>query len=340
LPLLFRQKTVSAGIKNEVANVSISKHYRDNSGFAESAAGMTARRDSPGKSGHRRRRIVLSIVYLLAFLVIAVLLVDGYSYYRTPYKERPRHEDYRALRPAGSRGLFYGITGSAMMVFMLVYTLRKRTRLLGRTLSLPPFLDFHIFCGVVGPLFIVLHTSFKIQGLVAISFWSMVLVALSGYLGRYLFQLIPRNINNQEMSLHEIAEMQSRFTNDLQQRIRMESTAFAKVEQLFGRAYAVRGKSTIVMLMNLLLIDLRRPFIRHRLRRELRLIVSIPRQAENELLDVARRKAMFASRVSILERVQRLFHYWHVLHKPFAIIMYIIMLIHIGIAVWTGYAWL
>jgi hypothetical protein len=35
-----------------------------------------------------------------------------------------------------------------------------------------------------------------------------------------------------------------------------------------------------------------------------------------------------------------LFHYWHVFHKPFAFIMYIIMLIHIGIALWLGYRWI
>ena len=44
-------------------------------------------------------------------------------------------------------------------------------------------------------------------------------------------------------------------------------------------------------------------------------------------------------RIALLSQVQALFHYWHVIHKPFAIIMYVIMGIHIGVALWTGYGW-
>jgi hypothetical protein len=34
-----------------------------------------------------------------------------------------------------------------------------------------------------------------------------------------------------------------------------------------------------------------------------------------------------------------LFHYWHVLHKPFALVMYLFMAVHVAVAVMTGYAW-
>ena len=100
--------------------------------------------------------------------------MDGYTYYYTPYADRPHHELYRQLKPAGTTGLLFGYAGSIMMILMLVYTLRKRTRWLGRKVSLQSMLLFHIYLGIMGPLLIVLHTSFKVQGLVAVSFWSMV----------------------------------------------------------------------------------------------------------------------------------------------------------------------
>ena len=37
--------------------------------------------------------------------------------------------------------------------------------------------------GICGPLFIILHSSFKVGGLVALSFWSMIAVAVSGIAG-------------------------------------------------------------------------------------------------------------------------------------------------------------
>jgi hypothetical protein len=41
-----------------------------------------------------------------------------------------------------------------------------------------------------------------------------------------------------------------------------------------------------------------------------------------------------------LENIHKLFYYWHVFHKPFAIIMYLIMIVHIAISVWLGYTWI
>ena len=34
---------------------------------------------------------------------------------------------------------------------------------------------------------------------------------------------------------------------------------------------------------------------------------------------------------------RQMFYYWHVLHKPFAIVMYVFMFVHILVAVFTGY---
>ena len=49
---------------------------------------------------------------------------------------------------------------------------------------------------------------------------------------------------------------------------------------------------------------------------------------------------LLQQRILVLNRVQRLFHYWHVFHKPFAILMYVIMFVHVGVAVWLGYTWI
>ena len=38
-------------------------------------------------------------------------------------------------------------------------------------------------------------------------------------------------------------------------------------------------------------------------------------------------------------QLQGLFHYWHVIHKPFAIVMYLFMIVHIVVASVTGYGW-
>ncbi len=285
------------------------------------------------------RRIFLWTVYLLAISIIVFLMVDGYTYYKTPYFERPHHPDYREFRPAGSRGLIYGITGASMMILMLVYTIRKRTGLFGRRVPLRIFLDFHIFMGVFGPLLIVLHTSFKVQGLVAIAFWSMVAVALSGYFGRYLYQQVPRDIEDKELSLQEINLMVAELGGELKQKWDLDGDILDRVNQICDGAYGIRTRSTFGAIGALFYGDLIRPWKRSALKQQLKKTISLPRSEFDQLFNLASKRALLVRRLTVLGRVQRLFHYWHVIHKPFAIIMYIIMGIHIGVAIWTGYGW-
>lgn len=287
----------------------------------------------------RGRRVVVALIYLSALAGLVYLFADGWSYYTTALAERPFHEDYRALRPAGSRGLIYGIIGASMMILMLIYTLQKRLKILGR-IPLRPFLDIHIFFGVIGPLFIVLHTSFKVQGLVSISFWSMVAVALSGYLGRYLYQQIPRHLDDRELSLGEIDTLHNRLTEELSRRSGQSHEQVAGLLGRFEDAYTARATGTIRLLVGLVMRDLLRPFKKRSLRRTLRRMKGLSPREADRIVRLASRRALLKRRMQVLGKVEKLFHYWHVIHKPFAIIMYVIMIVHIAVAVWTGYGWI
>jgi hypothetical protein len=54
---------------------------------------------------------------------------------------------------------------------------------------------------------------------------------------------------------------------------------------------------------------------------------------------VVRQKAQVHRRILLWDRVHELFHYWHVLHKPFALVMYLFMIVHVAVALVTGYGW-
>ena len=42
----------------------------------------------------------------------------------------------------------------------------------------------------------------------------------------------------------------------------------------------------------------------------------------------------------MLKTVNQVFHYWHVIHKPFAYVMILIMVVHITVVVAMGCAWI
>jgi hypothetical protein len=42
-------------------------------------------------------------------------------------------------------------------------------------------------------------------------------------------------------------------------------------------------------------------------------------------------------RIVLWDALHRVFHHWHVLHKPFAVVMYLFVLVHVIVASLTGY---
>lgn len=276
-------------------------------------------------------RVFLVLLWGGTFALWLWLLLDGLPYYLTPLIERPRHPGYWALKPGGSRGLLLGVAGTVLMVLMLSYLVRKRARWLRGAGSMRRWLDFHIYCGIFGPLFIVLHTSFKVGGLVAIAFWSMVAVALSGVLGRYLYVQFPRRRSGDALTLAEVRAEAEAAGGELR-RLGAGDDLLARVDEL-----AVRGAGGGSLPR--LLVEM--PFSSLALRWRLgRLLAGsgLPRAARRRVAALARHRADLERRIALWERLQRLFHWWHVIHRPFAVLMYLFLAVHIGVAIATGYA--
>ncbi len=276
-------------------------------------------------------RRALPFAYLLSAAAVVAMLAAGADFYRTPILERAHHDGYWHWKAGGSVGHKLGIAGTSMMVLMLVYSVRKRVGALRRLGPLGRWLDVHIYLGVFGPLLVVLHSTFKVQGLVALSFWSMVVVALSGVLGRYLYLQIPRTRAGEELALAELEAADRELSSQLRERFRLDEAQLARLDALVGvpeRTGLLGGFARLVT------DDLR---LRSGLREFARSCRSVPRPVVREFERVVREKAQARRRILLWDRVHELFHYWHVLHKPFALVMYLFMIVHVGVAVVTGY---
>ncbi len=278
-------------------------------------------------------RLALAALYLGAFAAIGALLWNGRSFYAAPLADRAHHDGYWRFKPGGTAGLPLGVVGSTMMVVLLAYSVRKRVRRLRRWGALGRWLDVHIFLGVVGPLLVVLHSSFKVHGLVALSFWSMIAVALSGVLGRYLYLQIPRNRAGEELSLAELLAVDRALGARLRDEFGLDERRLARLDALTVPA---PQRSAIGALVSLLGAG---ASLRGRLRAFGRECRSVPPHVMDQLLGVAGQKAVARRRIVFWDALHRLFHHWHVVHKPFAVVMYVFMIVHVVVASLTGYAW-
>lgn len=106
----------------------------------------------------------------------------------------------REIPPASELfGHGIGIFGFILMLMTeTLYSLRKRSRSVkwGRMSN---WLQFHIFTGLVGPYMVLLHTSWKFNGLAAVSTLFTVIIVISGFIGRYIFTRIPRTLDGLEI---------------------------------------------------------------------------------------------------------------------------------------------
>lgn len=280
-------------------------------------------------------RFLLLALYAVTAGVVLYLLVDGGSYYQTSLIERPRHIDYWRLKPGGSSGVVYGIIGSSMMTLMLVYSMRKRVKLFRRLGGLRLWLDFHIYCGVFGPALVILHSSFKVHGLVALSFWSMIVVALSGFVGRYLYVQFPRARSGDELTLQEVERRSGKISASLQERFHVPPQHIEELDAIAVRW--VRPEASLVS--TLLMLPVGGLLLRWDLRRFRARFRSLPKSAVRSLSRSLGQRALLQRRIHLWNRLHRLFHYWHVFHKPFSVVMYIFMIIHVAVALSTGYGW-
>ena len=275
--------------------------------------------------------VVLVILGLATAGLVAWVLWGGSDYYATPLAERPHHDAFRAFRPAGQVGHGLGILGSLMVITLLVYSLRKRSRLMRRWGDLSVWLQYHIFLGVAGPILITLHTSFKVDGLVAVSYWSMVAVALSGVFGRYLYQQIPRNVLGETLSTNDIESRNEEILVELSENHGVGDQGVGALERLALGPLENRPAPIALLLL---------PVVNFSLARRLQSwIVGYSADRGPKTRELARNWVLQTRRLHLFHLIRDLFHYWHVFHKPFAFIMILIMIVHVAVAVALGYTW-
>ena len=92
-----------------------------------------------------------------------------------------------------------GIIGFILMLMTeTLYSLRKRSRSV-KWGKMSAWLQTHIFMGLVGPFMVLLHSSWKFNGLAGASMLLTVIIVISGFIGRYIFTRIPRTMDGLEI---------------------------------------------------------------------------------------------------------------------------------------------
>ncbi len=279
---------------------------------------------------------VLTIAGAFCLVVAGVVLfgLGGSEYYRAPLATRGYLPAHPLLRPSGPVGLTLGVSGVLSMLMTLPYCVRKRWRALTRVGTAKQWLGVHIFFGIVGPVLITFHTSFKFNGIVSVAYWLMMTVWASGFVGRYLYVRIPKTIRGTELSYAQVEEQLMRTQQELQ--ATCAPAAVQRELEVFEAAVSpARGRTpgAIDLFFGELRVRARLMLLRRHLR-----AAGVDIAAITAAIDSAAERATLARRLAHLQRARHLFELWHVFHRPLVYGLFVIVALHVGIALYFGYA--
>jgi len=233
----------------------------------------------------------------------------------------------RYITPDRGVGYWLGITGGSMMLLLLIYSARKRARWLRWLGGIPAWFRIHMVLGVSGPVLVLFHANFRLGATNSnVALISMLLVAGSGVVGRYIYTRMHARLDGRQDSLEELQAVAAE--------IRAQTTHLAFLPGVLDAIDRAEQRlvnpptGRVGRFLHVFTAGGRAALARWRLHRVIKRAVS--RAASHESASIAihahrigatvqsyaDRRLDAARRVAEYRLFARLFSFWHVLHIP------------------------
>ncbi len=253
---------------------------------------------------------LLKTTEIVWYTAIVLLLIAGWA-----------SRDQRYLVAESGIGYWFGIIGGSMMLLLLIYPLRKRFRSWAVIGSVKSWFRIHMILGLAGPVIIIFHSGFKLGSFnSSVALFCMLIVALSGLVGRKLYAGIHHGLYGSKVRFEEfysddnLADLLLRGTGANKYDIAHE---YEEIEaKLTNQHTGVNRSLAFYRSMN-------------------SRIGKLHRHIANSDLNKAGKKQIYR-RIKDLRSICRLgtgeilFSYWHILHLPLFIMLILSGLVHVA----------
>lgn len=304
--------------------------------MAAPAPSFASLREIPSRSSSSWPLIAGLTVAAAAF---ALLITYGWGYYGLPWDARLDAPLHRALRSSGRIGQLYGDVGLALIIGNLLYLVRRRLVHVSWLGSMKAWMDWHVFSGIVGPSFVLLHSAFTLRTWPAIvAALALAIVVGTGLFGRYLYRLVPRVADGRQEPTEELAADVDHALMMLRGigpgSIRAAELVELRVEAAVTRAGVARtGIGAIAS-------SLRAMWQMRELRpvaRQAALAAGASGEVANEIGHAAAKIGRLIARVDLVDTLARAAAFWRGLHRNLVVVMLFAASLHIAIAVYLGF---
>jgi hypothetical protein len=293
-----------------------------------------------GKDRRKRPRGPSHKPVWVAIVLLAGFSLAGLPYYGLPMAERVRSPWHTWLKPSGYIGQSAGILALTIFLFLWLYPFRKKWRWLAFTGTMSRWLDVHVATALVLPLIASIHASWRFDGVIGLGFWAMMVVCLSGIVGRYVYARIPRGQSGLELGAEELAAERRSLLTLVAERTGLP---VGDIERLLGEEPApAKGLGIGGTFARMVRDDLQRWRAARTLRQ---MCQTLPpgrrpnRRTLRSIVRLARREMSLTQQARMLEATHRVFRYWHIAHRPFAVTALVAVVVHVGVVVAMGATW-
>jgi hypothetical protein len=250
------------------------------------------------------------------------------------------NRDDNGLTPVSGAGYWLGIAGSSLMLLLLLYPLRKRMRSLRALGTVAFWFHTHMILGILGPVLVLWHANFSLGSInCSVALVTMLVVAVSGVIGRYLHSKIHLRMYGRKAEAQEVVADVDELRGFIGTDPHVADRIIAQLND-FAQLGTVAPKSVIGGLVLLSVIGWRGSVVRMRLIAHARRVITVEgkrrgrsRRVQSQQLagvtDFVTQHIGAASRAATFAFYERLFRLWHVFHVPLFVLLIIVAIIHV-----------
>lgn len=244
------------------------------------------------------------------------------------------NRDDNYLSAETGTGYYLGIIGASLMFILLLYPLSKRVKLLTQWVPIRYWFGIHMLFGVIGPVLILFHSNFHLGSMNSnIALLSMLLVAGSGLVGRYIYTHIHHGLYGSKISLKELDQETENNHREILEMYEMDDSLNQRLTDMEEKVVQPHtGLALSLFHVMYLAVNSRK------LKKQ---VIRLVRESyqnngthevmpdEKSTLQSISRYTGALRRTATFKLYERLFSLWHILHLPLFIMMIITAIIHI-----------
>jgi len=226
------------------------------------------------------------------------------------------------------------------MLLLLLYPLRKRMRSLRALGTVTFWFQAHMILGVLGPVLVLWHANFRLGSINSgVALVTMLVVAVSGIIGRYLHSKIHLRMHGRKAEAQEVQADADELRGFIGTDPHVADRVIAQLND-FAQLGTAAPKGVLRGLVLLSVIGWRGSVVRMRLIAHARQVIAVEGKRRGRSQGIQSQQLAgvtnfvtqhigAAKKAATFAFYERLFGLWHIFHVPLFVLLVIVAIIHV-----------